>query len=448
MFSLTFKIIIFYLFFFSFPTLVDIFLSDSATLLEFFLILILWLYTWIIVRKKISKKEKKIPDFLLTILLFCIGFSGLISFLVREIPLTVVIYRSMPLVSFYPLVYLIIYLKRKYKLLKKVLIFTIILCNVISVGIIYDSLGGLVQTPLIGEKIVSLEKESGTLKNRLRGGQRRGSFFLGGSTSVYPFLSLGILCSLVLYKIEGEKRKYLWSSLPNLVMVCLGCFFSLSRAPLLLAITFSFYSILKIFVFSQRKIIERRILFTLLGLTILIITPIIQSQIYQQINEKAVNIVESGISAQDRSNYKRYLAWHKGLLLFTDTDAWIGYGLGTSNLAVKNNKLLNYSQYRYHYESSIFSTFSEGGILGIIVIFMPFIIIVWISRHNPDRDIYICWAILLLTNLFVAPILGNTSQFAYFLGMSLCVALKPVKYRISEVSLQHISYLDQLHKQN
>jgi hypothetical protein len=425
--------------------MIDIFLSRQGTFLELLLILNLWLYTWVFIRKKLSKKEKKIPDFFLTILLVCLGFADLISFLVREIPLNVVIYRSFPFFSFYPLVYLITYIKRKYKLLKKVLIFTIIICNFISVGIIYDSLGGLINTPLIGDKIVSLEEESETLQHKLRGGQRRGSFFLGGSTSVYPFLSLGILCSVVLYKLEGEKRKYLWSSLPNLVIICLGCFFSLSRAPLLLAIAFSFYSIFRIFVFSERKTIERRILFTLVGVTILIVTPIVQSQIYQQINDRAVEILESGLSAKDTANSKRYLAWYKGLLLFTDTDSWIGYGLGTSNLAVKNNKLLHYSQYRYHYESSILSVFSEGGIVGIIAIFTPFIVIVWGSRNNPDRDIYICWAILLLTNLFVAPILGNTSQLAYFLGMSLCIALKPVKYQIIQVSSQ---YIYQLPKQN
>lgn len=430
MYKLSFRIIILYLILFSAPKLLDIFFGNQATILELLLISLLWVYGFICVRSKLTKPEKKNPDTFLIIIVLGLFLLFLTSFLIRNIPLTVIIYRIFPYFSFYPLIYLFIYLKRKLKLIKKILIFTILLCNFTSLGIIYDFSGGLVNTPFIGSKIVSIEKQSDTTQHKLRGGQRRGAFFIGGSTGVYPFLSLGILSSVILFYLEAEKDKYLWQTIFSIFWLCLGCLFSLSRAPLFLAIILSIYTLLKLFVFSQFKKFQRKAIFISFALGLILFIPIIQAQLQQQLNTGAMNILKSGVSPEEQANYKRYLAWYQGSLLFTDLDSWLGYGLGTSNLAVKNNQLLARGQYRYHYESSLFSVFSEGGIIGLGLLFLPFMIIIWSSRHNPNKDVFIIWSFILLINLFAAPIYDYSSQIAYFMGMSLAVSLKPVKYRL------------------
>ena len=189
MYYRTLRILIFYLIIFSSPTLLDLLFPGFATFLELSLIALLWVYTWIFIRGKLKKNERKTPDFYLVILGICSIISAVISLFIRDIPLTVIIYRLFTYFSFYTCVYLFAYIKRKYKLFKKLLIFIIILSNIISVGIVYDSQGGLVKVPDLGQRLIKWEKKSGIIQNKLRGGQRRGSFFIGGSTSVYPILS-------------------------------------------------------------------------------------------------------------------------------------------------------------------------------------------------------------------------------------------------------------------
>ena len=427
MYKRTLRILIFYLIIFSSPTLLDLFFPGIATFLELGLIATLWVYTWIFIRGKLNKKERKIPDFFLVVLVICSAISVVISLFIRDIPLTVIIYRLFTYFSFYTCTYLFAYIKRKYTLFKKLLIFIIILSNIISVGIVYDSLGGLVKIPDLGQRLIKWEKKSGVIQNKLRGGQRRGSFFIGGSTSVYPILSLGILSSVVLFHFQGEKRKYIWGAIINLSLVWLGCFFSLSRAPLLLATAIICYLILRFFLLSRKSTSQRKIFIAIFCFLVLLITPILQTKLYEKINTKAFNIISSGLSAGELANYKRYYAWYQGILLFTDPESYIGYGLGTSNVAVRKNKLLRYNQYNYHYESSILSSFSEGGIVGLIVILLPFIIIIICSQKTPNRDILIVWGFLLVINLCAAPIYGYPTQLAYFMGMSFCLVLKPVQ---------------------
>ena len=427
MYQKTLIILFFYLIIFSSPTLLDLLVPSISTFLELSLITILWVYTWLFIRSKLKRKERKIPDYFLVFLGICSLISVTISLLIRDIPLIVIIYRLFNFFSFYPCVYLLAYLRRKHKLIKKILIFIIILSNIISVGIILDSLGGLVEIPILGQRLVKWEQQTGVLQNKLRGGQRRGAFLIGGSTSVYPILSLGILSSAILFNLEGEKRKYLWGTILNLSLVWLGCFFSLSRAPLLLATLMIGYLILRFFLLSRKSKSQRKLLIGILCVIFLIVTPMLQAKLFEKINSKAVNILSSGLSAGELANYKRYYAWYQGILLFTDSESYIGYGLGTSNVAVRNNQLLRYDQYNDHYESAILSAFSEGGIVGLIVILMPLIIIIFCSHKTPNRDVYIIWVFVLVINLCAAPIYGYPSQLAYFMGMSFALVMKPVQ---------------------
>ena len=423
--KLNFQIIVCYLLIFSSPTLVDVLFGGLATAIELGLLMGLWVYTLVVIQPKLKARERKIPDiFLLLITAGSLAMLG-VSWLVREIPLTVIIYRLFPCFSFFPFVYLLLYLRRRYSLFKKLLITIILLCNLIAVGVIIDSQGLLIEAPVVGEKIVQLEQDSASANFRLRGQQRRGAFFLGGSTTVYPFLSLGALSSLLLYKLERGKKHYFWLCLPSFLLVWLGCFFSLSRAPLFLASLFLLFCSWKLFMTGRKDTFQRKYILAILLFSLLLTAPAINSNLSQSVSRKFTKVLNSGISPDESSNTARYYAWYEGSLLFTELDSWLGNGLGTSTLAVKHNKLLARGQYRFHYESAIFSTFSEGGTIGLLIFLSPFILVVYSSRSHPHRDIYLVWMVTLLVNFFAAPIYGYSSQLAYFVGMSFCFVSKP-----------------------
>lgn len=423
--KLNFRIIVGYLLIFSSPTLVDVLFGGLATAIELGLLLGLWIYTLAIIQPKLKAKERKIPDILL--LLIAVGSLIMlgVSWLVREIPLTVIVYRLFPGFSFFPFVYLLLYLRRRYKLVKKLLITIILLCNLIAVGIIVDSQGLLIEAPLIGEKIIQVEQDSASANFKLRGQQRRGAFFLGGSTTVYPFLSLGALSSLVLYKLERGKKRYFWFCLPSFLLVWLGCFFSLSRAPLFLASLFLLFCSWKLFMTGKEQTWQRKYILVVLLFSLFLTAPFINTNLTQSVSSKFTKVLDSGISPEESSNTARYYAWYEGSLLFTELDSWLGNGLGTSTLAVKHNKLLARGQYRFHYESAIFSIFSEGGTIGLLIFLIPFLLVICSSKYHPHSDIYLVWMATLLLNFFAAPIYGYSSQLAYFLGMSFCFASKP-----------------------
>jgi hypothetical protein len=419
--KLALRIFILYSILFTSQKILDIFLGNLASATKVILIVILWIIVFGLYWNKLTKKERRLTDKCLILLTLMLFIVSILSFFIDQIPILVIGYATLSYLSFYPLIYLIIYLKRKQIFFKKVLLFSIILYSVISIGIIYDALGGLTKIPLIGERLVALEeKNQKTSIYKYRGEQRRGSFLMESSTIVFPVLSISFLAITVL-DTSSKKKKYqiFITSLITAIIVWIGCFFSLSRTPLLLVSAMIFYFFARSAYLGTTKKFLRQITFISLIVGLLIVSTQIQSYLYQQIDQSAVNAFNSGISTEDIANKKRFQAWGRGLQLFTDSEARFGYGIGTSRLGLE--EYLG-SKARYHYESSLLSSFSEAGILGILIEILPLLVVIYVVFKHRANKIFLVWAFLFIINLFVAPITAYSTMFSRYLGMGLCIA--------------------------
>ena len=419
--QLALRIFILYSIIFTSQKLLDIFLGGLASPIKLLLIVALWFIVFAFYWQKLTNRERSLADICLMILVFAMVFAVSISYLVHQVPLFIVVYVAISYLSFYPLIYLIIYLKRRPQYFKKLLSFSVLLCLVISLGIVFDSSGGLLKTPIIGSRLEVLE--SNTKKSEIyqyRGEQKRGSFFMESSTIVFPVLATGFLCLTIQNSLfPRQKTKIINSIWFNSIIIWIGCFFTLSRTPLFLTSAMIFYLFAKSVRIGTTKKLLRQMCFVFMLVAIFLASSQVQSYLYKQLDESAVEAFNSGISAEEGGNFRRFQAWGNGLALFTDSDAWLGKGLGTSRVGLEDY-LGN--QAEHHYESSLLSSFSEASIFGMTVETLPLLVVIYIVIVKKVNSVFLVWAMLFAVNIFAAPITAYSTMFSRYLGMGLCIA--------------------------
>lgn len=419
--KLALRIFILYSIIFTSQKFLDVFLGGLSSPIKLLLIFILWAVVFGLYWEKLTSKERSVADVCLVLLLFLLISAASISLLVHQIPIIIVTYVAISYLSFYPLIYLIIYLKRNPKFFYKLLSFSVALYIFISVGIVFDSYGVLTKLPILGQRITALEEQSEKSEVYLyRGDQRRGSFFMESSTIVFPVLSSGFLTLTMLNSLFVNKKTQLFKNVwLNSAIIWLACFFSLSRTPLYLISVMIFYLLAKTVQIGTTKNLLRQITFAILLVTLIVASTQVQSALYQQLDQSAVDAFNSGISSEEGGNQKRFLAWAEGLQLFTDSESWLGYGLGTSRVGL--DEYLG-RQARYHYESSLLSSFSEAGIFGILIETLPLLVVIYIVVKYRINSLFLVWALLFVINIFAAPITAYSTMFCRYLGMGLCIA--------------------------
>ena len=225
-------------------------------------------------------------------------------------------------------------------------------------------------------------------------------------TTVFPYMLIGFVCAYVLHTNRQLTK------LRFFIFVTLMMFSSLpsnSRAPQLLTIL-GYFLMLKATGFIS---INRRGL-PLVGLFLILALGIGLSNIAPLQRLATITDFKS-----DVGNLGRVVQWIRGLNLFTDIQNYFGHGLSTSseNMRVSNG----YSSGAFHFESTLFLTFYESGIAGLVIRFTPFLFFIGVSSSNLIRLL----GILLLVNFMVVP-LGSVyiSNFSLFF-------LLGVEYRLS-----------------
>jgi hypothetical protein len=410
--------------------LIDIFFGSLGTIIKVILSLLLWLITFLFVRNKLEARYIRVIDKILIALIVSMFFTVIAS-VYRGIPLIVILFNLFLTVAFYPLIYIFFYIRTRDLIFKNFLfyflLFLIILTDLTSLGIVWDSQGGLLDLPFIGDRLLQIQQDYSEAINldisasKLLGGQRRGAFFIGGSTSIYPLLSVGCLANVLFFTLFFKKPSLFWA-IPSFLIIWIGTFFSLSRTPLLLMSIMCIYGILNIHFSGKSKSLanQSKLLFATFSLALII--PLIQSIIFNYINQGAIERFTNFFSQESDGNIKRYSAWENGLMLFMEPDAWLGYGVGTSSFG--GRRLIYSSLLRHHYESSIFSAFSESGPFGLLILLLPYIAIINFSLKTPNTGIFIAWSCLVIINLFTAPINGYAIVFPCFLVLGLCFSLR------------------------
>lgn len=348
------------------------------------------------------------------------------SAIIGQAPIIAIGYSLITYVSFYCLSYLTVILSNNTRLTKYLLIFLIILCLFLSMGILYDAIIGLVNIPFLGDKIQPILSEISTVDGT---GARRGGFFFGSATSVFPFLSMGTLsCVLLRHVFKSDNEVFILFL--SVVVIWLGYFFSYSRAPIILGSSFSIYAIFKVcFLPKEQKTLPFLTSKSFISSILVIIFLLLLSTHFHKLvdfaGEYQINRLHQTTSLNDPGNSQRFQAWQLGIKQFENPDAWIGKGLGESNLRMKRKfDYLGQPQY----ESSILLTFAEGGIFGLIARLTPLFLILFSLRSSPLKFVFYLWSFLMFCNLFASPLInGHPVQYAYFLGMSLTAVLSTKK---------------------
>lgn len=418
---IVFILVLFYVFIFSSSLALSILFPQEAGYIRIIIIASLWLasFYFVYVRHALKEYELQLPNLGLLALVFCTVIMTLVSW-ASGILMIPIIYGLMTYISFYPLIYLLLIIRKSYHLTKILLIIFIILCNFLALGVIYDSTVGIENLPFINQEVAIAIR---AITTRDTSGETRGSFLFGSSTYVYPFLSIGILSTIILVKIFNQSKFHsVLVGYCSISIIWLGCFFSFSRAPLVLATVMAVYAIFEMFQTSKSRIN------VFIGIGLLISTGLLvfdaPAWLYSQLSSYRIERLSLLFSNREAGNSGRFNSWQNGLNLLNSVDAWGGYGLSTSN--VRMSQLYNFSL-RSHYESSILLTFSEGGIFGIIARFIPMMLMLKASSKTLFKNTFLVWSLLLTANLAISPaIIDYSVQLAYFLAMSMAVAFAPI----------------------
>jgi len=423
--KLSFVLILVNVFVFSCSLLLNVLFGGYAAYLRLLLIAILWLFAiWLFLTPNcLSKRDVNLPNQGLLILLMCLTVMLIVSATVSRAPLIAIFYSIMPYFSFYPLVYLLLVVRRNNFLTKKLLIVFLILCNILAIGVIYDGVIGLENTPFISGKFAKALQEINTVDAT---GDRRGGFFFGSATSVYPFMSIGLLSAVIINKIFRDKNSIflVYLSIP---IIWMGCFFTFSRAPIILGTAFAAYAFLEMTFINPNIKASHKFFLVIATFLFTVLAPDLQSWLYEQMGAYHADRLGATLSSSDTGNSHRFLTWIEGMKLFNSTEAWRGYGLATSN--IRMSQLYGF-ELKPQYESSILFTFSEGGIAGLIARLVPILITFWVCQNTRLAMLFSIWSLLFFINLFISPLInGHPVQLSYFLGMAMCVTLAPLLRR-------------------
>lgn len=343
-----------------------------------------------------------------------------ISAAVSPAPIIATFYSGLTYLSFYPFIYLFLIIRKNPVLTKRILLIFAILCIFLALGVIYDTTVGLQNAPFVNSSMIAALSEFATIDEN---GQQRGSFFFPSSTAVYPFLSIGILSTILLSKLFRDK-KLNWLASLSIPIIWLGCFFTFSRAPLILCTIFSIYAFIELVLIDKSVKISQKVILIFVFVTLVGLFSEIKDFLYEQAGSYQVGRFETTFSTGETGNYARLIGFKNGLKLFDLIEAWRGYGLGTSN--TRMGQLYNFPV-RSHYESSIFLTFSEGGVVGLFARLLPLVVTFWLCQSTAVSRLFSVWMLLFFINLCLSPLIdGHSVQVAYFLAVSLCIAFAPL----------------------
>lgn len=420
--TLAFLAVVINVLIFSSALALNIFLGDYASYFRLILTVILWAFTIFIVfeKKALKSWELHLPNQILFLLLTSFTVMLAVSAAVSPAPIVATFYSGLTYLSFYPFTYLFLIIRKNPVLTKRILLIFTVLGVLLSLGVIYDTTVGLQNTPFINSKVIAALNEFATIDEN---GQQRGGFFFPSSTVVYPFLSIGILSIILLSKLF-RNNKLNWLAALSIPIIWLGCFFTFSRTPLILCTVFSIYAFIELVIIDKSVKLSHKTILLLVFVIVISLFSEIRDFLYEQAGSYQITRFESTFSQGETGNYTRLMGWQDGLKLFDLLEAWRGYGLGTSN--TRMGELYNFPV-RSHFESSIFLTFSEGGVVGLFARLLPLVVTFWLCQKTVVSRLFSVWMLLFFVNLCVSPLIdGHSVQVAYFLAMALCLAFAPL----------------------
>ena len=252
-------------------------------------------------------------------------------------------------------------------------------------------------------------------------GIKRGDFTIG-STNVFITLSLGVIA---IYLLVFKFRYSALKGISALIFIAMGMYASSSRASTILG----FFLIMVIFLrfFKNRNSFLSSFFLTLCVGGIFVI--FIQIGVIN-LNTERLYRFENFISEDAEGNFKRYQAWSKGISMIGDINNVFGNGVGTTN---PQTEILFGSPHLEGggFESSFFSRYYEGGIIGLFIFMFPFFATIFMFKSRMFNILNL-WMILMYFNFLIAPTAqGYPSNLIIYICLALCLLFKNFKYQLS-----------------
>ena len=270
---------------------------------------------------------------------------------------------------------------------------------------------------------------------------RRASFLFGTSTIVYPFLSFCVISSAMQFLRFHVLIYFLRFLL--LAMIAIGAMYLTgSRAGFFLMLTL-FGGVL--FFVSQAFSNKIKLFFAFFAVFVFPLVIYFALEVFNQ--GEMADRYSSTFTSDSEGNDHRFYVWQLGMQLFGDFGlvSIIGKGLGSSLGMIDDGYA-----YTSHFESSIFQSFSEGGVIGLFLRFFPILVMIFVGLYRrrslaPVEKILFFWVILYFLSVSTSPTAGAYhTQFVYFLVCGLLLSNKTKniinggdvdnKFRVSGVS--------------
>lgn len=261
---------------------------------------------------------------------------------------------------------------------------------------------------------------------------RRASFLFGASTIVYPFLSFSIVAISIILSQDKTNKNIIKFFLLTFLSI-LAIYLTGSRSNLILILVF--LTLIFLFTFSFLSL-QKKIIFVAPLIALPLFFDLLFGFVYQ--SESLTDRYLDAFSPDAAGNDNRFIVWQKGLDLFNNFGAnfIVGNGIG-STLGMINDGF----PYTGHYESSFFQSFSEGGIFGIILRYLPFFfaaVTLLLKNYawSPIEKIIFLWLVTYVFSVSVSPTAGAYhTQFVYFFACGIALQMSLVN-KVTKSTIQ------------
>lgn len=251
---------------------------------------------------------------------------------------------------------------------------------------------------------------------------RRATFLFGAPTTIYPTLSFA-MAMLMYLAIEqrGFFRRFAYFALIALMLV--GFILTGSRSQVVLALALLALGSVGWVYYSKDRVFG---IFVLCASVVALTFASSYGLGKAQQGEYLFDRYKSAFSKENAGNDVRYEEWSKGFELITTNMAvaTVGVGIGSSAAQIENDGYEATS----HYESTLFQSFSEGGIFGFLLRYAPgffalFFLLFSFQQKSYLRFMIGVWLMTYFASIFSAPTAaGYHVQATYYIaaGLAAC----------------------------
>jgi hypothetical protein len=259
--------------------------------------------------------------------------------------------------------------------------------------------------------------------DRYGDGFKRATFFFDTSSNIFPLMSLALL-SLFFLVFKSKSKKHVLLCLGGIVVVLLGIFVTQGRTQWMMSGVF----LLAAIVIGLRHMQQGRLPFFIVILIGVVALAWVAVQVVSAADQSDMIIARlNSVTSLESMDEGRVGLWQAGMQLLGDfSPQWlIGHGLGTTLGQIDDGLPVN-----THYESSFFQAFYEGGLLGLVIRYWPFLLsLLFLIQGSKEksvlRPLLILWLFCYFVVVFIAPTAGAYhGQMSYFIVLGLSATAK------------------------